>query len=80
MNSTYASVLQDNGAGDGYGTIAYLMYTDCATGKIKHQAIGEAHYGGAVRLSTSPVYNAKLPRFLLCRTSQDGGKWIDCET
>ncbi|MGQ4389165.1 hypothetical protein [Streptomyces sp. SAS_270] len=80
VNSTQYQYLHDGDANDGYGVVGYLMYTDCATGKIKHQVIGEAHYGGDVQLSTSPVYNAKLPRFMLCKSSTDGGKWIDCRT
>ncbi|MBO3675713.1 hypothetical protein [Streptomyces sp. NEAU-YJ-81] len=80
VNSTYSSTLHDNDADDGYGVVGYLMYTDCATGKLKHKVIGEAHYGGTVGLSASPVYNAKLPRFMLCKSSTGGGKWIDCRT
>jgi hypothetical protein len=64
---------------DYYGVIGYLQYTDCATGQIKHKQIGSV-VNGKVALDTSPVYNAKLPRFMMCKYSADGGSWIDCRT
>ncbi len=78
VNSAQGRLLEDK-VRDLYGVIGYLQYTDCATGQIKHKKIGLA-VNSKVSLDTSPVYNAKLPRFMMCKWTEDGGGWIDCRT
>ncbi|MFJ2649120.1 hypothetical protein ACIO1C_20590 [Streptomyces sp. NPDC087420] len=78
VNGTYRGVLEDRNA-DAYGVVAYLQYTDCATGQIKQMEVGKVGTG-KTNLSLTSVYNAKLPRLLLCAWTTGGGSFIDCAT
>ncbi|MGW3951915.1 hypothetical protein ACWEKM_13445 [Streptomyces sp. NPDC004752] len=52
---------------DGSGAIAWLAYTDCATGERNYFKLGSvAGEGKSTELTTAPVYNAKHPTVMVC--------------
>ncbi|MDQ0847600.1 hypothetical protein [Streptomyces sp. V1I6] len=52
---------------DGHGVIAWLAYTDCATGARKYFKLGSvAVSGNEAPLTTASVYNAKHPSIMMC--------------
>ncbi|MGQ4389164.1 hypothetical protein [Streptomyces sp. SAS_270] len=52
---------------DGSGAIAWLAYTDCATGEREYFKLGSiAGDGESTALTTASVYNAKHPTVMVC--------------
>lgn len=52
---------------DGHGVIAWLAYTDCATGERKYFKLGSVGGdGNDAPLTTASVYNAKHPTIMMC--------------
>ncbi|MFJ2774939.1 hypothetical protein [Streptomyces sp. NPDC087300] len=63
---------------DGSGAIAWLAYTDCASGERQYFKLGSvAGEGKSTNLTTTPVYNAKHPTVMVC-TYKGSSQMRDC--